>query len=460
MKMKTDQNGSDSGRAMFATRFGAIAATVGSAVGLGNIWRFPYEAGANGGGAFLICYVAFIFMIGVPLLCAEFAMGRGTRSNIFGAYHRLQPRQSWRLAGYMGILASLMILSFYSVVAGWTMEYTVQSAAGNLDFATEATGHSQFQTLTTGWRPLVWTLLFLGCNFGVLIGGVTKGIERASNVLMPVLFLLLAAFCVNSFTLPGFGRGMAFLFTPDFSKITPSVLLSAMGQAFFTLSLGLGCMVTYASYFGPTDRLGRTAVTTAMLDTLVAVLAGVIIFPAVFTYGVSPQAGPTLVFEVLPYVFSHMPAGRLWSTLFFLLLFLASLTSTVSMSEISISYFCEEKGWSRRRATVVSTLIALAGGTLCALSFGALSGLTVCGLTVFSLMDYLSSNVCLPLGGMIVSVFMGRVVKRRYLYGEMCDHGRTRFRLLGLLVFALRWICPVAILLIFLNSIGLIEHVP
>ena len=444
------------GRAVFATRFGAIATTVGSAVGLGNIWRFPFEAGVHGGGAFLICYIAFIFLMGVPLLCAEFAMGRGTRSNVFGAYHKLKPTHRWRLAGYIGIVASLMILSFYSVVAGWTIEYTVSSALGNLSFTDKAVGHEQFLRLTTGWRPLVWTLVFLLCNFGILIGGVTKGIERASNVLMPMLFLLLVAFCVNSFTMSGFSDGVAFLFHPDFSKITPSVLLSALGQAFFSLSLGLGCMMTYASYFSDANRLGRTAVTTAVLDTLVAVLAGVIIFPAVFTFGLSPEAGPTLVFEVLPYIFSHLAAGGVWSTLFFLLLFLASLTSTVSMSEISITYFCEEKGWSRKKATIVSSLNALGGGTLCALSFGALSDFTVFGMTFFSLFDYLSSNVCLPLGGMICSIFTGWIVKRKFLSDQFTNHGKFRFPLLGLLVFFLRWICPVAILLIFLNSIGLI----
>lgn len=299
----------DNSRAVFATRFGAIATTVGSAVGLGNIWRFPFEAGVHGGGAFMICYIAFILLIGVPLLCAEFAIGRGTRSNIFGAYHKLKPTQNWRFAGYIGIVASLLILSFYSVVAGWTVEYTISSALGNLSFTDTATGHAQFVRLTTGWRPLVWTLFFLACNFGVLIGGVTKGIERASNILMPVLFLLLAAFCVNSFTLSGFDEGIRFLFNPDFSKITPSVLLGALGQAFFSLSLGLGGMMTYASYFSGSSRLGRTAVTTAMLDTLVAILAGVIIFPAVFTFGISPSAARHLSSRCCP-IYSVRLCGR------------------------------------------------------------------------------------------------------------------------------------------------------
>lgn len=443
-------------RAVFTTRFGAIATTVGSAVGLGNIWRFPYEAGVHGGGAFMICYLAFVFLIGVPLLCAEFCMGRGTRSNIFGAYRSLGGPHLARFAGTLGIVASLLILSFYSVVAGWTVEYCLSSLTGGLDFSDSVTGHGQFVSLTTGWRPLLWTAVFLVANFVILISGVTKGIERASNVMMPILFLLLVAFCVNSFFLPGFGEGMRFIFAPDFSKITPQVLLGAMGQAFFSLSLGIGGMMTYASYFSDKSRLGRTAMTTALLDSAVAILAGVIIFPAVFSFGISPQAGPTLVFEVLPNIFDRLPGGMIWSTLFFLLLFLASLTSTVSMSEISISYFCEEKKMSRTRATVLSSAIALAGGLLCAMSFGVLSDFTIFGMTVFDLFDYVASNFCMPVGGFVCAVFVGWRVDRNFIKDQLTDYEAYRFPLLRPLRFCLRWLCPVAILLIFLNITGIL----
>lgn len=446
----------NSGRAVFNTKFGAIATTVGSAVGLGNIWRFPYEAGIHGGGAFMICYLCFVFLIGVPLLCAEFCMGRGTRSNIFGAYRSLGGKRISHIAGPLGILASLLILSFYSVVAGWTVEYCLSSLTGALDFSNREAGHGQFVNLTTGWRPLIWTVVFLLTNFLILVSGVTKGIERASNVLMPLLFLLLVAFCVNSFFLPGFEDGIRFLFTPDFSKITSGVLLGAMGQAFFSLSLGLGCMMTYASYFSEKNRLGKTAATTAILDSAVAILAGVIIFPAVFSFNISPEAGPTLVFEVLPYIFNRLPGGMVWSTLFFLLLFLASLTSTVSMSEISITYFCEEKRMSRKRATILSTAIALAGGLLCALSFGAMSDVTIFGMTFFNLFDYLSSNICLPAGGFICSLFAGWWVSRKFISDQLTDHGRYGFGMTGAFIFCLRWLCPAAIFLIFLNSIGLL----
>lgn len=443
-------------RSVFNTKFAAIATTVGSAVGLGNIWRFPYEAGMHGGGAFLICYIFFVLIIGVPLLCSEFAMGRATRSNVFGAYSKLDPRHKWHLTGYIGIAASLMILSFYSVVAGWTVEYSVYSLFGELDFSNPNSGHGQFTVLTTGWHTVVWTLIFLIINFLILRRGVTKGIEKVSNILMPVLFVLLIAFCINATTMSNFGKGMEFLFSPDFSKITPSVLLSAMGQAFFSLSLGLGCMMTYASYFHKDTRLGRTALTTAGLDTLVAILSGIIIFPAVFSYGMSPEAGPTLVFEVLPAIFTSLPGGQIWSTLFFILLFIASLTSTVSMSEISITYFCEEKKMSRIRATTISSAIAVAGGLVCALSFGPLSDYTLSVHTIFDLFDYCSSNILLPVGGFICSVFVGYFLDRSFLEKQLTGNGTKGRMVAAILSFLLRYVCPSAIILIFLNSIGLI----
>ena len=443
-------------RAVFATKIGAVATTVGSAVGLGNIWRFPYEAGVHGGGAFLIFYLGFVFLLGLPVLCAEFVMGRGTRSNVFGAYRKLAPGKHWDYLGILGIIASLLILSFYAVVAGWTAEFCLASVSGNLEFSSAEARHEGFMELTTGMNSIVWTLIFLAFNFLILIGGVTKGIERASNILMPMFFLLLIAFCINSFFMPGFKDGIYYLFHPDFTQITPSVILGALGQAFFSLSLGLGCMMTYASYFSDKNKLGKTAVTTATLDTCVAILAGVIIFPAVFSFGISPQAGPTLVFEVLPHIFYQLPGGMFWSTLFFLLLFLASLTSTVSMSEISISYFCEEKGMSRGRAIVLSACISLFGAMLCALSFGTWSDFTIFGLNFFNLFDYLSSNICLPVGGFFCSIFVGWIIDRKFIKNQLTDNGAHKFRLLKLLIFFLRWICPTCIFLIFLNSIGII----
>ncbi|MDE7347818.1 MAG: sodium-dependent transporter [Muribaculaceae bacterium] len=443
-------------RAVFASRFAAVATTVGSSVGLGNIWRFPYEAGECGGGAFLLFYVGFVCLLGVPLLCAEFCMGRGTRSNVVGAYRKLEGGRPWHIVGYLGVLASVLILSFYSVVAGWTLEYLVQSVGAATSLSSGLDAHSEFVSLTSGWRPTLWTVIFSAVNYIVLSGGVKRGIERMSNILMPILFVILVAFCINSATLSGFRQGIDFIFSPDFSKITRGTLLSAMGQAFFSLSLGVGGMMTYASYFTDKTRLIRTAGITASLDTLVAVLAGIMIFPAVFTYGLSPQAGPTLVFEVLPRVFSQMPGGIIWSILFFMLLVIASLTSTVSISEISISYLSEETGMSRRLATVVSSGVVLIGSVLCALSYGPLRDWLPFGMNVFNLFDYVASNILLPIGGMACSIFVGWMIDKVYLRKEFGVIGKKGGNTLKILVFCLRWICPSAILLIFLNAIGII----
>ena len=288
-------------RAIFATRMGAIAATVGSAVGLGNIWRFPYEAGVHGGGAFLLVYVACVLLMGIPVIVAEFVIGRSTHKNVRGALRELAPRHKLHWFSYVCILASLMIISFYSVVCGWIVEYLQLSVRGLLHGHTPAEYEQMFADFVQNpWRCVLWTLLFLALNYVVLRRGLKRGIERVSNVLMPLLAVLLVVFCVNGLTLPGAERGVRFLFTPDFSQITPRVAIGAMGQAFFSLSLGLSCLLTYASYFKDSDSLVRNATIVGVLDTVVAILAGLMIFPAVFSYGMRPEAGPKLIFEVLP----------------------------------------------------------------------------------------------------------------------------------------------------------------
>lgn len=439
-------------RPHFATRLGVIATTVGSAVGLGNIWRFPYEAGTHGGGAFLLIYIACIIIVGIPVICAEFVMGRASRRNIFGAFRTLAPRggRCWQAVGALGIIGSVLILSFYSVVAGWTVEYFVQSAAGTLAEVASTERQAAFDTFTGGWHCVLWTLVILGLNCLIVLGGVRKGIERASNLLMPLLFVLLVALAVNSLLLPGAADGLRFLFRPDLSTIDASVALGALGQAFFSLSLGIGTMMIYASYFSPQTPLLKTAATTAGLDTLVAMIAGVIIFPAVFTFGAEPSAGPKLVFEVLPDIFHQMPGGIVWSSLFFLLLLLASLTSTISMSEICVAYLNEQWGMSRRKAVAVNTGIAMALGTLCALSFGPLADFTICGKTVFNLFDYVASNIIMPLGGMLISVFTGWVLKRTVLRRELSPAPRALIRALA---FSLRYLAPGAIAIIFIAYI-------
>lgn len=443
-------------RAQFGTKLGVIATTVGSAVGLGNIWRFPYEAGTHGGGAFLLIYIFFILIIGIPVICAEFIMGRGTRRNIFGAFRMLHPCRQWAWIGYMGIFASILILSFYSVVAGWTLEYFTQSFAGSIESMADGAQRQTFDEFSTGWRPVMWTIVFLAFNAFIVLRGVRKGIEKASNILMPILFAILMLFCINSLFMSGAKEGLEFLFNPDFSKVDSSVLIGAMGQAFFSLSIGLGTMMIYSSYFSEETPLVKSAAMTASLDTLVAILAGIIIFPAVFTFNAEPAAGPKLVFEVLPDIFHQLPGGVLWSALFFFLLFLASLTSTISMSEICVAFFCEQLGLSRKKASLLNVAIAMILGSLCALSFGALNGFRIFGLTIFDLFDYVASNVLLPLGGMLISIFVGWFIDRNVVTAQLKGTGTIPGWFLRLTIFSLKYLAPAGIGLVFLAGLGVI----
>jgi len=339
-------------------------------------------------------------------------------------------------------------------VAGWTMEYFWQSISNGLDFRTQEEFHQQFNSFSTSnWRPILWTVMFLLINYIIVNRGVKKGIEKMSNIMMPALFLILIIFCVNSLLMPGVGEGLTFLFSPDFSKITPEVLIGAMGQAFFSLSLGLGTMMTYGSYFSKDTHIVKSATMTAGLDTLVAVLSAIIIFPAVFTFGFSPAQGPALVFEVLPSIFCQLPGGMVWSSLFFFLLFLASLTSTISMSEVSIAFFTEEKKMSRKKATLLNTAIALFFGIICAMSFGLLDRLSFFGLfniDLFTFFDFTSSNILLPLGGMFISIFAGWILDRKNFENELTNEGKISVHSFKVLVFCLKFIAPIGIAAIFI----------
>lgn len=441
-------------RSQFATKTGVIAATVGSAVGLGNIWRFPYEAGVHGGSVFLIIYIACVLLIGIPVMVAEFSVGRGTHKNAFAAFDALRSGTPFRFVAYMGILASLMILSFYSVVAGWIIEYLYQAIIGLFSSYDPDSYADMFASfIANPYRSVIWTLIFLGLNFMVLRRGVEKGIERISNILMPFLFIILIVFCINSLMLPAAKEGLQFLFQPDFSEMNSSVVISAMGQAFFSLSLGLMCLLTYSSYFSDDTPIVRSASIISFLDMLVAIMAGVMIFPAVFNYGMTPEAGPKLVFEILPSIFAQMPGGHVWFVAFFLLLFFASITSTISMSEISITFFIEEYKMSRQKATSVNTGIAVVFGTLCSLSFGVLGGVKIFGKTIFDFFDYVSSNILLPLGGILICLFVGWVLDKRFLHDEITNHGRLSSRMVTPLRLCIRYLAPIAIAIIFIYGL-------
>lgn len=442
-------------RAQFATRIGVIAASVGSAIGLGNIWRFPYEAGQHGGGAFLLIYILFVFAIGVPIICSEFLIGRSSHSNVLGAFQKLERKGSkWHLISYVGILSSLMILSFYSVVAGWTLEYTIQSVAGGLKDSSPDYLANYFQEFTTqSNRSLMWTIVFLLLNYLIIRKGLKNGIERMSNIMTPLLFVILLVFCVNSLMMPGAADGLKFLFVPDFSKITPKVMLGALGQAFFSLSLGVSTLITYASYFKKDVPLVRSASIIAGLDTLFAIVAGLIIFPALFTYGIEPTEGPKLVFEVLPYIFSQTPGGQIWAAAFFFLLFLASITSTISMSEISISFFCEEWKMTREKAAMLNTVIAIVFGSLCALSFGAAADWKIFGMTVFDLFNFTTANLLMPVCGIVFAIFAGWFMDKKLVRSQLTNDETLKVRTYKSIVFSLRYIAPLAILSIFLYQL-------
>lgn len=437
----------------FNTKFGVIAATVGSAVGLGNIWRFPYEAGVHGGGAFLILNIIFVLLLGIPVMCAEFLIGRHSGKDVCGAFKTFRNGRPWQLIGWMGITAATLILGFYSVVAGWCMEYIYQSFISFGGDSDADALHERFVAFSTnGWAPLWWTMLFLLINFLILIRGVEKGIERMSNILMPVLFLILMAFTINSLCMPKAGEGLAFLFKPDWSSITPSVVLGALGQAFFSLSLGLGCLITYASYFRSDTPLVRTASISASLDTIVAIMAGIIIFPAVFTFGQEPAAGPQLVFEVLPSIFCHMSGGMLWSVLFFLLLFVASLTSTLSLFETNVAFLTGSLKMSRFKASCIIMILILGLSVLCSLAFGPLKDVQLAGKNFFNLFDYVSSNILLPLGGMLSSIFVGWIVDRNIVRAELVGDNppSMKINIYKALVFCLRFIAPAGIAAVFI----------
>lgn len=449
-------------KTQFGSRIGLIAATVGSAVGLGNIWRFPAETQANGGAAFLLVYIVCVFLLGIPVMLAEFSLGRAGGSDVVSSLRNVGARKPWWVIGLLGILASYLILCFYMVVAGWTLEYLFQSITGHLydpvagATSPEATFASHMREyIATPWNPLINTYIMILLNLAVLMRGVQKGIERMSNLLMPVLFLLLLVFAGVSLSFPKAGEGLAFFFNPDFSKLTPGVILDALGQAFFSLSLGMGILVTYSAYFPKNTPLTRTAVTVSMLDLLVAVLMGVVIFPAVMQFGLDGESleGATLVFVTLPEVFAQLPATQLWSSLFFLLLLVAALTSTISISEVSVKFLQDRFGMSRRRACLVILAPLFLFSTLCSLSNGPLSGFLIGGRTIFDALDNFATNWILPIGSLLLCVYMGWFAKPGLMRSQLTNGGALRSRTAGLVIWLVKYPAPLLIAAVFLFGI-------
>lgn len=447
-------------RAKFGSKLGIILATAGSAVGLGNVWRFPYMAGENGGAAFIIIYVCCVVALGLPCMVSEFIVGRNSQSNTARAYRRLGGRTPLAFAGYIGVATGMLITGYYAVVSGWCLQYIVASAAGHLSSA----GPDEVSSYFTAFeqhplKPIGWAALFLIGTHLVVVRGVRGGIERASKLFMPMLFVLLLVIVVASCMLPNAGAGVSFLFKPDFSKVDGNVVLGALGQAFYSLSIGMGCMCTYASYFSRETRLGRSSLQICLIDTMVAVLAGLMIFPAAFSVGIKPDSGPSLVFVTLPNVFSQafgaMPiVGALVALLFYALLSLAALTSLISLHEVGTAFFEEELHTTRRRAASIVTGLCLVLAALSSLSLGQWDGLQLFGKPLFDFFDFFTGQVLLPLGGFLTCLLVGWYVPRRIVSDEFTNNGTVGGRLLPAFLFLVRFVCPVCILLIFLHQFG------
>ena len=459
-------NSGNTARGRFGSQLGVILASAGSAVGLGNIWRFPTEVGKGGGAAFILIYLCFIFFLAMPVMISEFVIGRSSRSNAIGAFQKLSPKKPWIVAGIMGVLGGFLVLSFYSVVAGWTLHYTVQSALGQLQ-GLQSTDSGQQTTdfgaafnafVSDPWQPILYLAVFLLLTHLVVVRGIQHGIERYSKLMMPMLLAIIVFLVCFSLMMPGAAESIRFLLQPDLSKVTPEVVLGAMGQAFFSLSVGLGCLVTYASYFNNETRLVKSAMNVCIIDTMVAVLSGFIIFPTVFSVGIAPDAGPGLVFITLPNVFlltfSEMPiVGYVFALLFYVLLLLAALTSTISMHEICTAFISEHFGKSRRRAAASVTLICLVLGGFCSLSFGPWQDLTFLGRGFFDLFDFTVTKFLMPLGGLMITLFVGWYLDRKLVEQQLTNDGSISVRAMKPLLFLIRWVAPFGILVIFLNEL-------
>jgi NSS family neurotransmitter:Na+ symporter len=441
-------------RGSFTSKFGVIAAAAGSAIGLGNIWRFPYVVGENGGGAFLVVYLLFVIGIGIPVMMSEFVIGRRSLRNPYGAFKKLAPGKPWFLVGLMGVGAAFMILAFYSAVAGWTLEYLFQSVTNAFEGKSSEELTGMFDAFREGSiRPVLWMLIFMAMTAWIILAGVQKGIEKYTKVLMPLLLVLIIILDIRAVTLPGASEGLSFLFKPDFSKITGKTVLEALGQAFFSLSIGMGTLITYGSYIRKKENLANTALSVSLADTFIAVLAGIAIFPAVFAFGIDPASEEGLVFITLPKIFQQMPGGYIFSLMFFILLTVAALTSTISVLEVVVAYFIEELKMSRKKATILAAASISVLGVFAAASWGWASSLTLFGLNIFKIMNFTSANILLPTGGFFIVIFIGWSLKARIAGDELSNSGSLRIRYLPAFIFIVKFIAPIAIAMVFLYKL-------
>ena len=397
-------------REQWGSKLGFILAASGSAVGIGNIWKYPHMAGQNGGAAFTVVYLVCILVVGLSIVIAEFVIGRRTQLSPVGAFETLAPKTNWKWLGFLGVASAFVILSFYGVVGGWIMKYVVISVTGGfkeLAGDPDSAGNVFNNFITGTWSPIFFQVIFMTVCIWVIVNGVKGGIEKWSKIMMPLIIILLCMLAVRGMTLPGGMEGISFLFKPRFEDLTASSVVLALGHSFFTLSLGMGTMITYGSYLGRKQNLLNSALWVITLDTAIAMLAGVAIFTTVFALGANPAEGPGLIFVVLPSVFPQLDAGTLWGTLFFFLLFMAALTSAISILEVVTAYFIDQKGWTRKKATIRFGLVITIVGAFCSFSLGGGINITAfLGMPFFDFMDYLSSKYMLPIGGMLTAIFV------------------------------------------------------
>lgn len=439
----------------FGSRFGVLVAMAGSAVGLGNLWRFPYLVGTNGGAAFIFIYLFFVFVLCMPIMYSEFVIGRRSHKNAFGAFKVLAPGSKWGIVGIIAVLGSISILSFYSVVGGWTLDYLTRAISFKLTSSSEPELESLFTNIVSStYQPLIFLAIFLVLTGLIVIAGVKKGIEKYTKIMMPILFVMVLFIAVRSLTLPGASRGVSFLFKPDFSKINSQTFLNALGQAFFSLSLGCGTIMTYGSYVSKKENIIKTSTLTALSDTIFAIIAGLAIMPAVFAFGISPGEGPGLVFITLPRIFSQMPGGSVIAILFFFILFIAAITSSISLLEVVVAYMREEFHLSRPVSVAISFSIVLVLGVFCSLSQGVLSDFKLLGLNIFDFFDELSANLFMPLGGLLVVIFVGWRMKRSDFFDEISNSGTLSIKswLLKTIYFLIRYIAPITIIVIMISG--------
>lgn len=447
-------------RGNFGSRIGVILATAGSAIGLGNIWRFPFTTGQNGGAAFILVYFVCVLLLGIPGMVSEFIVGRRAQTNAARAYGSLG-RKEWRIVGYLGILTSTIILGFYAVVAGWCLQYLFAAIAGQLT-GDAAYVLNYFKTFSSDpVKPCLWAVAFVLITHLVVAMGVNKGIERVSKLLMPLLLLILVILVIASCMLPGSAAGVEFLLKPDFSKVTGDVFLDALGQAFFSLSLGTACLCTYASYFKPDTNLLKSSVQIALLDSGIAILAGLMIFPAAFSVGIQPDSGPSLIFITLPNVFNQAFAafpgnGYVISCLFYALLVFAALTSTISMHEIGTAFFHEELRLPRNHATWILTVVCSVIAVFCSLSVGANTNIGLFGMSLMDFCDFLTAKLMLPMGAFLTSIIMGWLVNRQMVKDEFTNNGSIQESFFTVYMFAIRYIVPFCIVMVFLHQFGIL----